>query len=95
MIGKREVEKAYEKADYETALDILDTVTLMYPGSARAEYWRGCCYFRMQDWTKAASTFQDLVRREPIYRKSVRDYMAFIELNELVPGVEGYLGQSD
>lgn len=29
--------------------------------------------------------------REPPFCKTLREYMAFIELNELAPGVEGYL----
>ena len=90
-----EVEQAYEKADYETALDILDTAALLFPGSALVEYWRGRCYFQREEWQSAASAFEALLRREPIYRRSVKDYLAFIELNELVPGVEGYVDASD
>lgn len=85
-----EVEQAYNKADYETALNILETASLLSPGSAMVNYWRGRCYFQTKDWEKAASTFEALLRSEPIYRQSVKDYMAFIELNELVSGVEGY-----
>ena len=54
-------------------------------------YWKGRCYFRKQAWESAAEMFEDCMRREPPYRRSVKDYMAFIELNELVPGVQGYL----
>ncbi len=92
---QQEVEQAYHKADYETALDILETAALLFPGSALVRYWRGRCYFQMEDWEKAASTFEDLLRSEPVYRQSVRDYMAFIEVNELVPGVEGYKHTGD
>ena len=92
---KKEVEQAYDKADYETALDILETTKLLYPGSKLVEYWQGRCYFQMQDWEKAVDTFEDLLRREPIYRKAVKDYMAFIEINGLVSGVEGYLANDD
>lgn len=92
---QKNVERAYDKEDYKTALNILDTTHLLYPGSAWVPYWQGRCYFQMQEWEKAASTFEDLVRREPIFRKSIRDYMAFIELNELVDGVDGYLDKDD
>ena len=90
-----EVERAYNEADYETALDILETASLLVPGSASVSYWRGRCHFQTVEWEKAASTFEKLLRSEPIYRQSVKDYMAFIELNELVPGVGGYVDKGD
>lgn len=89
------VEKAYGKADYETALNILETARLLNPGLALVTYWQGRCYFQMQDWEKAVATFEELIRHEPVYRKSIKDYMAFIELNELVPGIEGYVDKDD
>ena len=92
---QEEVERAYNKADYKTALNILETASLLAPGSALVSYWRGRSYFQLEDWEKAASSFEELLRSEPIYRKSVRDYMAFIELNELVPGVQGYVDRKD
>ena len=55
------------------------------------KYWQGRCHFRLEEWQKAADLFEECCRLEPPYRRSVRDYMAFIELNALVPGVEGYL----
>lgn len=92
---QEQVEKAYSKADYETALNVLETTGLLNPGSASVTYWQGRCYFQMQDWEKSVAKFEELIRHEPIYRESIRDYMAFIELNELVPGVEGYLKSKD
>ena len=91
----KDVEKAYNEADYKTALNILETAQLLNPGQALITYWQGRCYFQMQDWENAVAAFEDVLKREPFYRKSVKDYMAFIELNELVPGVEGYLRKSD
>ena len=90
-----EVERAYDKGDYETALDILETYSLQFPGSAVVSYWRGRCYFQAQDWEKAAATFEDLLRSEPNYRQSVKDYMAFIELNKLASGVDGYVDNKE
>ena len=92
---QKEVEKAYNKADYNTALNILETTQLLNPGSALVTYWQARCHFQMQDWEKAVAAFEDVLQREPVYRKSVKDYMAFIELNELVPGVAGYLDKGD
>jgi tetratricopeptide (TPR) repeat protein len=85
------VENAYDRAQYSEALEILANSQLIYPGSALIKFWQGRCHFRLEEWEKAAEKFQESCRLEPGYRKSVRDYMAFIELNELVPSVEGYL----
>ena len=92
---QEELEKAYAAADYKTALNVLETTGLLNPGSASVTYWQGRCYFQLQDWEKSVAKFEELIRHEPIYRDSIRDYMAFIELNELVPGVEGYLQRKD
>ncbi|MBB6092900.1 tetratricopeptide (TPR) repeat protein [Povalibacter uvarum] len=86
-----QVERAYDRGRYQEALEILATSELVYPGSALIKFWQGRCHFRLEAWEKAAEKFQESCRLEPYYRKSVKDYMAFIELNELVPGVEGYL----
>jgi hypothetical protein len=85
------VESAYERGRYEDALQTLATTELFFPDSALVKFWQGRCHFRLEAWEKAAEKFQESCRLEPYYRKSVKDYMAFIELNELVPGVEGYL----
>jgi tetratricopeptide (TPR) repeat protein len=85
------VESAYDRGQYAEALEILANSELFYPGSALIKFWQGRCHFRLEAWEKAAEKFQESCRLEPYYRKSVRDYMAFIELNELVPGVKGYL----
>ena len=85
------VESAYDRGQYQEALEILANSELLYPGSALIKFWQGRCHFRLEAWEKAAQKFQECCRLEPYYRKSVNDYMAFIELNELVPGVEGYL----
>ncbi len=85
------VESAYERGRYEDALQTLATTELLFPESALVKFWQGRCHFRLEAWEKAAEKFQESCRLEPYYRKSVKDYMAFIELNELVPGVEGYL----
>ena len=85
------VEQEYEKGNYAEALEALATYGLIFTHSAHITYWQGRCYFQLQDWAKAVEKFEECARREPPYRKLVRDYMAFIELNELVPGVEGYL----
>ena len=90
-----EVETAYEKGDYDTALNVLETARLLYPASASIGYWQGRCYFQMKEWEKAASCFETLLRQEPIYRRSVKDYLAFIELNDLAPGVEGYSSEDE
>lgn len=85
------VESAYERGHYQDALQTLATTELLFPESALVKFWQGRCHFRLEAWEKAAEKFQESCRMEPYYRKSVKDYMAFIELNELVPGVEGYL----
>ena len=85
------VEDAYERGRYEDALQTLATTELLFPDSALVKFWQGRCHFRLEAWEKAAERFQESCRLEPYYRKSVKDYMAFIELNRLVPGVEGYL----
>ena len=85
------VESAYDRGQYQEALEILGNSELFYPGSALIKFWQGRCHFRLEAWDKAVEKFQESCRLEPYYRKSVKDYMAFIELNELVPSVEGYL----
>nr|WP_298722104.1 tetratricopeptide repeat protein [uncultured Steroidobacter sp.] len=85
------VESAYEGGRYDDALQTLATTELLFPRSALVKFWQGRCHFQLEEWEKAAEKFQECCRLEPPYRKSVKDYMAFIELNELVPGVEGYL----
>jgi hypothetical protein len=88
------VESAYDRGHYDEALQTLATTELLFPRSALVKFWQGRCHFQLEAWGKAAEKFQECCRLEPYYRKSVRDYMAFIELNELVPGVEGYLEKS-
>lgn len=88
---KSVVERAYDSGNYQRALQTLETKRLLFPGSALILFWQGRCHFRLEEWEKAAEKFEACVRLEPYYRESARDYMAFIELNELVPGVEGYL----
>ncbi len=85
------VEDEYERGNYDKALETLATFKLIYTKSATLTYWEGRCYFQMEDWAKAVEKFEGACRREPPFRKLVREYMAFIELNALVPGVEGYL----
>jgi hypothetical protein len=87
------VERAYETGQYEKALQTLATSELLLPRSASIKYWQGRCHFQQEAWDKAVERFEACCRLEPPYRRSVRDYMAFIELNELVPGVTGYLEQ--
>ena len=69
----------------------LATTELLFQQSALVKFWQGRCHFRLEARERAAEKFQESCRMEPYYRKSVKDYMAFIELNELVPGIEGYL----
>jgi hypothetical protein len=85
------VESAYDSGRYDDALQTLATTELLFPRSALVKFWQGRCYFQLEAWEKAATKFQECCRLEPPYRESVKDYMAFIELNELVAGVEGYL----
>ena len=85
------VERAYEKGEYAGALQTLAAAELLLPKSASIKFWQGRCYFQLEAWDKAAAKFQECCRLEPFYRGSVKDYMAFIELNELAEGVEGYL----
>ena len=85
------IEAEYDKGNYESALETLATQELVFTKAASITYWQGRCYFQMEDWAKAAEKFEECVRREPPYRSAVLEYMAFIELNELVPGVEGYV----
>jgi tetratricopeptide (TPR) repeat protein len=85
------VESAYDRGRYDDALQILATTELLFPRSALVKFWQGRCHFQLEAWEKAAEKFQECCRLEPYYRKSVKDYMAFLELNELVPGIEGYL----
>jgi tetratricopeptide (TPR) repeat protein len=88
---QKDVELAYDKGKYDEALQALATAELFYPRSPLVRLWQGRCYFQKEAWAKAVEKFEECVRLEPWYRKSVKDWMAFIELNELVPGVEGYL----
>jgi tetratricopeptide (TPR) repeat protein len=85
------VESAYDSGRYDDALQTLETTELLFPRSALVKFWQGRCHFQLEAWEKAATKFQECCRIEPPFRKSVKDYMAFIELNGLVPGVEGYL----
>jgi hypothetical protein len=85
------VEKAYEAGQYEKALQTLASCELHFPRSATVKYWQGRCHFQQEAWENAVEKFEACCRLEPPYRKYVRDYMAFIELNELVPGLTGYL----
>jgi tetratricopeptide (TPR) repeat protein len=85
------VESAYDRGRYDDALQTLATTELLFPKSALVKFWQGRCHFQLEAWEKAAEKFQECCRLEPFYRTSVKDYMAFIELNELVPGIEGYL----
>ncbi len=85
------VESAYARGRYDDALQTLATTELSFPRSALVKFWQGRCHFQLEAWEKAAEKFQECCRLEPYYRESVKDYMAFIELNKLVPGIEGYL----
>ena len=85
------VERAFDRGDYRGALRTLETSRLTFPGSASILFWQGRCHFRLEEWDKAAEKFEECLRQEPFYRQSAKDYMAFIELNGLVPGVHGYL----
>jgi tetratricopeptide (TPR) repeat protein len=86
------VEKAYDAGRYDEALQTLQTYELLLPRSALVKFWQGRCYFQREAWKEAVEKFEACCRLEPPYRRSVRDYMAFIELNRLVPGLTGYLG---
>ncbi|MFK8015452.1 MAG: tol-pal system YbgF family protein [Gammaproteobacteria bacterium] len=90
----KQVENAYDKGKYETALETFGMLEVTYPKAVLIKFWQGRCYFRQDNWQSAASKFEECLRLEPYYRQSVRDYMAFIELNGLVQGVEGYLRDS-
>jgi tetratricopeptide (TPR) repeat protein len=85
------VERAFDRGDYRSALQTLETSQVMFPGSASILFWQARCHFRLEEWERAAEKFEACLRQEPFYRQSAKDYMAFIELNGLVPGVEGYL----
>ena len=85
------VERAYDRGEYRNALQTLENLQLALPGSASVLFWQARCYFRLEEWGMAAEKFEECLRQEPFYRQSAKDYMAFIELNELVPGVAGYL----
>jgi len=85
------VEKAYEAGHYDKALQTLGSCELLFPRSASVRFWQGRCHFQQESWSKAVEKFEACCRLEPWYRKSVSDYMAFIELNGLVPGVTGYV----
>jgi tetratricopeptide (TPR) repeat protein len=85
------VEKAFDRGEYRNALQTLETSRLLYPGSATILYWQGRCYFRLEEWEKAVEKFEQCLRQEPFYRQGIKEYMAFIEINGLVPGVEGHV----
>jgi len=89
------VEKAYEAGQYDKALQTLESCELLFPRSASIRFWQGRCHFQQESWSKAVEKFEACCRLEPWYRKSVSDYMAFIELNGLVPGVAGYVGKGN
>ena len=85
------VERAYDRGEYRSALQTLENLQSIFPGSASVLFWQARCHFRLEEWGKAVEKFEECLRQEPFYRQSAKDYMAFIELNALVPGVEGYL----
>ncbi len=69
-------------------MEALATQELIYTRAASITYRQARCCFQMEDWAKAVEKSEECVRREPPHHSAVREYMAFIELNELVPGVE-------
>lgn len=85
------VEQAYEAEEYAKALQILATNELLRPRSALIKLWQGRCHFQQEAWGKAAEKLEACSRLDPAFRKYVKDYMALIELNDLVPGLKGYL----
>lgn len=89
-----EFQSAFDKGDFDGALNVLDIRALAKPADPSILFWQGCCYFRLERWEEAVKKFEGSVLLDPPYRRHVRDYMEFIELNELVPGVSGYLESS-
>ena len=92
-----ELQIAFDKGEFDVALNILEIRALEKPADPSILFWQGCCYFRLKRWDEAVKKFEEAVLIDPPYRRHVRDYMEFIELNELVPGVTGYLerGRND
>ena len=85
------VDGYFEKGRFDEALQVLKVVDAQFPRHAAVKWWLGRCYFQQNKWLLAAAAFEECLRFDPYYRASVKDYMSFIELNNLVVGVRGYL----
>ena len=85
------VEEWYEQGKYDKVQNTLATQEALLPCSAAVKWWQGRCHFQQKKWAEAVEKFNECCLLEPFYREHVKDYMAFIELNELVKGVEGYI----
>lgn len=85
------VENYYENGKSDEAIQTLKISEIQRPKNATIKWWFGRCYFQQEEWDLAAEKFEECLRLDPYFKKIVKDYMAFIELNNLVEGVSGYI----
>jgi outer membrane protein assembly factor BamD (BamD/ComL family) len=85
------VESNFNKGKCKEAIQTLKVLEIQFPKNAAIKWWYGRCCFLEEDWKMATQKFEECLRLDPYFRKSVNDYMSFIELNNLVVGVNGYL----
>jgi tetratricopeptide (TPR) repeat protein len=85
------VETRFDQGKFKEAIQTLKTLEILYPNNAAIKWWYGRCCFLENEWNMSAQKFEECLRLDPYYKKSIRDCMSFIELNNLVVGVNGYL----
>jgi tetratricopeptide (TPR) repeat protein len=90
-----EVEKLYNLGQFRHAIKKLKVSEMHFPKNASVKWWYGRCFFALEKWDLAAEKFEECLRLDPFFRKHVNDYMSFIEINNLVPNVKGYLKNID
>jgi tetratricopeptide (TPR) repeat protein len=89
------IEKYYDEGKSAKAIDMLKVSEAVTPKNPSIKWWLGRFYFQQEEWSLSAQKFEECLRLDPYFRNSVKDYMSFIELNELVAGVSGYISAKD
>ncbi len=87
----KEISNDYDGGDYASLINKLDYYEKSNKNIALIKFWKGRCKFMQNEWRSAVTCFEECCIYDPIYRKKVNEYMAFIELNNLVVGVNGYI----
>ena len=58
----------YRAGEYEAAIDRFDAFLQTHPSSEHSDnalFWKGECYFKLEDYEQAVLTFEDVVNRYP------------------------------